>query len=389
MGLVDYSSSSSSSDTDADDCQQPPAKKQKRTSTTQPDKNITKPTTSATTPSLPPLPASFHDLYAATVRPAPGDLPSLHQGRRRAVPHVPGNWPSHIYLEWRPPPAEHQLLASLVASLSREVAHLTDPTTTTTQTTTTTTATQITSLLTSDLDAPLPLHVSLSRPFVLRTHERDAFLADLTREVQHAGAAAAAAAATTAAFTLRVDGLGWFRSPDAARSFLVLRVRSSAASNSSSSSKGRRNPELAALLARCNACVGARGQPVLYAPRRQASSLGSQGRQARGDDNDDGGGGGGGGGDDDDGVVEVDEEAFHVSIAWSFLEPTEDLRARTAAVFARDEFQRGLVGTGCDGDGHGIRIPVDGVKAKIGNVVTNIVLAGASGLGKRRGLFGI
>lgn len=376
MGLVDYSSSpSSSSDKEAGD--QPPAKKQRRTSPT-------------STTALPPLPASFHDLYAAAVRPAPGDLPSLHQGRRRAVPHVPGNWPSHVYVEWRPPPAEHNLLASLVASLARELTSTSTPTTPTTPTLSSRPAPAdltVTSLLTSDLAAPLPLHVSLSRPFVLRAHERAALLDDLAREVVAASTSFPPSRSRdrdgpATSFDLRVDGLAWHRSPDAARSFLVLRVCSASAAGSigsagtgNSSGPSSRNPELAAILARCNACVGARGQPVLYA-RRGSPKKGGERKEARNDDH----------GDDGKAAAPaVDEEAFHVSIAWSFAEPTEELRARTAAVFARDEFQRGLVG-GADG----VRIPVDGVKVKIGNVVTHIALAGDNGAaGRKGGLFGI
>lgn len=93
MALVDYSSSSGES---VDE--EPPSKRRKATGA---DGDATRapPTPSREESDMPALPSAFHDLYASTVRQSVSDDPNLHQGRKRLIPHVPGRWPSHVYVE--------------------------------------------------------------------------------------------------------------------------------------------------------------------------------------------------------------------------------------------------------------------------------------------------
>ncbi|KAI1378622.1 hypothetical protein F4677DRAFT_411458 [Hypoxylon crocopeplum] len=351
MALVDYSSSDSES-----------AVNEAATATTKRQKTSHDKTKAIEgSGPLPPLPAAFHDLYASTVRVSTSDDPALHQGRKRVNPHKAGNWPSHLYIEWHPTDKQCATLSALLSDLTSALSPL---------------SVDLRSFLTSDLDAPQPLHISLSRPIVLSTLQKDVFLKQLIDRIRGSG---------IAPFDLVPRGLEWHRTRESERSFLVLRVAGAAATdvspndssipavggggtgtaatghaeeeeeeeeeealtrfqaNSNTTTKQPQNPELAQLLQRCNALVTEHQQPALYAFK----------------DNRNG------------------DDAFHISIAWSFAEPTAEVKKRTEEVFSRaseEERVRAEV--------LAMRVPVNGIKAKIGNVVTHVALP-ARGKGRR------
>ncbi|KAI0837220.1 U6 snRNA phosphodiesterase Usb1 [Hypoxylon sp. FL0890] len=317
MALVDYSSSDSESA--VVEASSATAKKRKTSHDKPSDESA-----------LPPLPAAFHDLYASTVRVSTSDDPTLHQGRKRVNPHKAGNWPSHLYVEWHPTSSQRTTLTTLLSALQPVLSPL---------------SVDLTSFLVSDLGAPQPLHISLSRPIVLSTSQKDLFLEELISRIK---------SSSVAPFDLAPRGLEWHRTPESARSFLVLRVASvgaissattpaprgglenedtSTTSNQQQGKEQQQNPQLTALLQRCNSLVKEYKQPPLYAFKAN-----------NGDD------------------------AFHISIAWSFAEPTPEVKQRTEEIFTRH-----LSGRTRD-EILGLRVHVDGIKAKIGNVVTHVPL---------------
>ncbi|KAK3329486.1 U6 snRNA phosphodiesterase Usb1 [Apodospora peruviana] len=316
---------------------------------------------------LPPLPAAFHDLYASTVRASTADDPSLHQGRVRQIPHVAGNWPSHVYIEWHPTAATYTLLTGLLSTLQKKTAG----------------TSEITSFLTSDLGAPLPLHISLSRPMALTTADKDEFLEQLVASIRESN---------ISPFELTVRGVEWHRTDESGRSFLVLRLRSlrnpdpdpdsdsepRPNSPTSAATSQNKNPELTELLKRCNQTAKMYGQPELYqwADINKNNSVGDENsqqphnpkshcRQTKPSVGD----------------------AFHISIAWSFSKPTDELKLLTEQVFGDGGNAAVISGnkqqkSDLQQEEHRpassykatTRILVDGVKVKVGNVVTHIPL---------------
>ncbi len=315
MPLVDYASDSDSS-APVSDPPDTPARKKPRTASPPRNAGPGPGAGPGSTSALPPLPASFHDLYASTVRTTTRDDPTLHQGRTRQNPHVRGNWPSHIYIEWHPTAAVHALLAGLISTLQESAKAALG-------------GAEVTSFLQSDLAAPQPLHISLSRPIVLASEEKDLFLGDVERAIE---------GSAIAAFTLRCSKAEWHRTAESGRSFLVLRVHGNQAAPGDDAdppgNDNNRNPQLTELLRRCNLVVANYQQPELYQWAEDA------GERRIGD-------------------------AFHVSVAWSFAEPTEDLVKATEKVFDGREVKKRI---------QEVQVPVHGVKVKIGNVVTHAAL---------------
>lgn len=167
------------------------------------------------------------------------------------------------------------------------------------------------SSLRSDLDVPLPLHISLSAPLVLKTEQKDALLEDLTAMIASSGAHV---------FDVRSVAVVWVSNSDQTRHFLVLKL-----------SKPD-NDDLNKLLRACNAWARKHERDELYAESTSAS----------------------------DATHADQSSAFHISIAWALDRPKGSEPALTP----------GLQNTDLDW----FKITFRELKVKIGNVVTDIEL---------------
>ncbi|KAJ5157828.1 uncharacterized protein N7482_008928 [Penicillium canariense] len=296
MSLVQYSDSES----DADKPASPPAKKPRRDPPSRAH-------------ALPPLPPAFHDLYASSTRVSVNDDPSLHGGRKRVIPHVEGNWPTHVYLEcvYAPPsrsfaaeraaianskvtgyPAKDELalLADLLAR-AEESAKLGDGSDGSS-------TPRLRSLLHSDLGAQLPLHISLSAPVVLRTDQRASFTEALTTSIRDSH---------IPPFTVTPDALQWVSNHERTRWFLVLHVAQSAGDG------------LTRLLTLSNRALAAFDQPPLYTT---PSSDARPSRAPVAHDRSRGAAGPAG----------YHSDSFHVSLAWSLDGPSKMDAERVAGL---------------------------------------------------------
>ncbi|KFX88004.1 hypothetical protein V490_07898 [Pseudogymnoascus sp. VKM F-3557] len=342
MALVDYSSSGDDEDHQDGEEEDNPSANEKGKPTTDAPGNLHPPTNSlkrkhdaAPSSSLPPLPSRFFDLYASNARTSAHDDPSLHGGRKRTTPHIQGNWPTHLYIEWYPNPTEHELLTSLVDSF-RDHSRYGDEYEG---------DLSIQSLLTSDLGSPLPLHISLSRPIGFSTATKDAFLSSLQTAISNSD---------IHPFPITFNGCDWASNYEGTRWFLALRVAKPLEDN------------LNKLLRVCNDTVQSHGQPPLYAsaavpdPDTPAQSKLPTQSPSNSPSN-----------------TEDKSSPFHISIAWALTAPP-----RTS-----DTWQPPTAPEIAKLSSASTPIMASEIKAKIGNVVTSIPLSVEKG--EIKGLFGI
>ncbi|PKX91024.1 HVSL domain-containing protein [Aspergillus novofumigatus IBT 16806] len=272
MALVQYSDTES--DTEESGEESPRPAKRPRLNSSSVDDQVS---------SLPPLPSAFRDLYASSTRVSVRDDPSLHGGRKRVIPHVEGNWPTHIYLEWCPSKAELVVLDAILSQVEVKLGE---------------DAGEIHSLLRSDLGVQLPLHISLSRPVALRTEQRQAFISMFQTALQES---------TVPAFSAHPYSLDWVSNYERTRWFLVLRVTKPAKDN------------LNRLLGLSNRSLAHFGQPPLYAGI-SAGPVHSHGRH--------------------ESVKPATQpedlsHCFHISLAWSLTEPTPEQKKKVEAIDLR------------------------------------------------------
>ena len=290
----------------------------------------------------PPPPSNFNSLYATSSRTATSDDPSLHAGRQRQTPHMEGNWPSFVYLEWTPTDSEIRILDDIITSatemnqvsaLEYEEGRMSDEHR---QILCNSSQARINSSLRSDLGVRLPLHVSLSSPLILTTSTKDAFMSDLTAAIHKS---------RVSSFSPSSSKVKWVSNFDGSRHFLIVTLN---------------RPEgdgLAELLKVCNQVAKEFGLPELYAGSTdQGLNVGVATTQGDGRRNEP--------------AEEIlvlakddktdDHEKFHVSIAWSLDKPS-DLRESAGD----DEWKKKLAE---------LKISISQVSLKMGNKITTIPL---------------
>jgi len=264
----------------------------------------------------PSLPANFHSLYATQARASTSDDPSLHSGRQRQIPHLVGNWPSFVYLEWLPSEEDLVGLDQVIEQASKQMRTVSNSSIA---------SVGLQSSLRSELGVRLPLHISLSSPLTLTTDNKDAFQQELIEAIHNA---------RTQAFKSKIFGVRWVSNFDETRHFLIMSLTKP------------EDDQFQTLLSTCNAVARSFGLSELYA-NKENHGVGVQ-KQC-------------GARVEEENVTvspEADEQ-FHISIAWTLVKPTSN-----ACILDR-ELRQKLTD---------INIPVEDVLIKIGNIVSTVHL---------------
>jgi hypothetical protein len=193
--------------------------------------------------------------------------------------------------------------------------------------------------LQSELGAPLPLHVSLSRTLQIKTRDRETFIDTLKSSIRRA---------RVRSFNFIFRSLKWVPNFERNRWFLVLGIEKPA------------QDELNKLLNACNEAAERCGHPGLYTGGQGDGPMEVDPTTAHAKRRESSHG-------EDDSVDRSDH--FHVSVAWNLEEPDVEMIASVLQINV-DEFIQSP------------RVAFDSVKARVGNLVHNINLgAKRTGLG--------
>lgn len=214
-------------------------------------------------------------------------------------------------------------------------------------------------LLRSDLNIPLPLHISLSSPLVLRTEQRDDFLDSLVHRIRNVAKPLNSDPEKSdplfQGFSIIFDGLDWTPNAEGTRWFLALRIN---------------RPEgnqLNKLLYSCNQVADLFGLPRLYGKpsvtdryqcsdphMRNDTAVGGSGKRIQINE-----------ADAATGEEEDFTDCFHFSIAWTLDPPIPQSETGRPAQVERqiwDEVKK-------------LRVWFTEVKVKIGNSVSSMPFA--------------
>ncbi|KAJ3823472.1 hypothetical protein EV361DRAFT_55952 [Lentinula raphanica] len=139
-------------------------------------------------------------LSSSLIVQTPKDDPALHQGRIRSTPHVDGQWASHVYVSIKV--QKRSAMYNLVSDALKTAKGI-EP------------ALHDLNEIEQKPDNDLDLHVSLSRPIFLRSHQRN----DLKREVR-------ILAEKTSSFKVSFTTFSVLTNDEQTRTFLTLDIGS-------------------------------------------------------------------------------------------------------------------------------------------------------------------